>query len=198
MRPHKSGVRTLPSQQARSTSSGRSHTAPYFLSGAIDVLLTGRGVQASWYLHRASELKLQNRDTKGSTLQPHASSSLPAQPNSPPRNAKTSLPGVQHVVGSKPHCPVLPFGGGRRRAADRARRAGILARARDLSIYATKGSTTRLLLPACPTQFPAQRIGMQFVGDAGKKLGLGPFAFSLGRFVLVAAVSDTVFGPARS
>ena len=157
-------TRKLPSQ-ACSTSSGQSHTAPYCLSGAVDdVPLTGRGVQASWP-ERGISASMQPR------VQPHASSSLPAQPNSPPRNAKTSLPGAQHVVGPKPHCPVLPFGGDRR-AADRARRAGILARAMTQHIY-NQGFNHTPPPPCMPTpQSHAHASGDDvFRGKQGKGRG---------------------------
>ena len=71
----RTGPPKLPSQ-ARSTLSGRSHTAPYYLSGAVNVLLTGRGVQASWP-ERGISASMQPR------VQPNASSSLSAQPSVP-------------------------------------------------------------------------------------------------------------------
>ena len=158
-----------------------------------------RARRAGILVSPSSELKLQNRDTKGSTthlLLPACPTHYPMRldqcfsapsettrlllpacpkPDSPPRNAKTSLPGAQHVVGWVKATLAPTAFRGDRRAASRARRAGILVSPSSelkLQNRDTKGSTTHLLLPACPTHYP-MRLDQCFSGNVGEMQGKG-------------------------
>ena len=129
---------------------------------------------------------------------------LPAcpKPNSPPRNAKTSLPGAQHVVGPEPHCPLLPFGGDRR-AANRARRAcrhlGIpieRANSNCKTEIPSKGSTTRLR--SLPAQNLASRLSPRswhFLLGHGDLRGFASYRPSSQRSRLVRVLREVPFFP---
>ena len=128
---------------------------------------------------------------------------LPAcpKPNSPPRNAKTSLPGAQHVVGPEPHCPLLPFGGDRR-AANRARRAcrhlGIpIERANSnckTEIDTKQGFNHTPTLPACPKPRLSPR-SWHFLLGHGDLRGFASYRPSSQRSRHVRVLREVAFFP---